>query len=61
MYTVSVPECAIGGLVKGGDVVRGEEEDAGVILQYTEKDADDGVSVNIVGGAAFEEDVCFVD
>lgn len=56
-YLYARPE----GLVNGGDAVRGEEEDACAVLQHTEEDAHDGVSVDIVGGAALEEDVCFVD
>lgn len=49
------------GLIKGGDTVGSEEEDAGVVFQDAQEDGDHGVAVEIMQGALLQEDVCFVN
>lgn len=48
-------------VVEGGDAVGRQEENARVVLQHTEKDADDCVAVDAMGGPALERYVCFVE
>ena len=49
------------GFVERLDAVSGEEEDALEVLEEAEEDADEGVAVDVVDGAFFEEDVGFVE
>lgn len=47
--------------IKCLDTVRGQEHDAFVVLEHTEEDGDQLVSLELVEVALLQEDVCFVD
>ena len=48
-------------LVENGHPVRGQDHDALEILQLSQEDRDEGVVLEVVLGAGFEEDVRFVE
>lgn len=48
-------------LVEDGDSVRGQYHHALEVLQLPQEDGDEGIVLQVVLGASFEEDVCLVE
>ena len=54
-------DAGLEGVVEGLDAVGGEEEDALEVFEQAQEDGDEGIAVDVLDGALFEEDVCFVE
>ena len=54
-------DAALDRLVEDGHSVRGQDHDALEVLELPEEDGDEGVVLQVVLGARFEEDVGFVE